>query len=63
MLARTEELLDILAVAAMRAETLAVSSPEYEALADAVAYALDLADFAYSAEVHVFTALEPLDDY
>ena len=40
MLAETEELLDILGVEAMRAETLAVSSPEYEALADAVGYAL-----------------------
>jgi hypothetical protein len=45
MLAKTEELLDMLAVAAMRAEVLVASSPEYEALADAVGYALDLADF------------------
>ena len=63
MLAKTEELMDILAMAAMRAEVLAVSSPEYEALADAVGYALDLADFAYAAEAHIFAALEPLDDY
>ncbi len=63
MLAETEKLLDILGVAAMRAEALAVSSPEYEALADAVEHALDLADFAYAAEAHVFAALEPLDDY
>ena len=63
MLAKTEELLDILGVATMRAEALAISSPEYEALADAVANALDLADFAYAAEAHVFAALEPLDDY
>ena len=34
MLAETEKLLDILGVADMRAEALAVSSPEYEALAD-----------------------------
>ncbi len=53
MLAETEKLLDILGVAAMRAEALAVSSPEYEALADAVGYAQDLANFAYAAEAHI----------
>ncbi|MDQ3912723.1 MAG: hypothetical protein M3305_13335 [Actinomycetota bacterium] len=63
MLAKTEELLDILAMAAMRAEVLAVHSPEYEALADAIGYALDLADLAYTAETHIFAALEPQDDY
>ncbi len=59
----TEKLLDILGVAAMRAEALAVNSPEYEALADAVGYALDLATFAYAAEAHIFAAMEHLDDY
>ncbi len=63
MLAETEELLDILGVEAMRADTLAVSSPEYEALADAVGYAFDLVDFIYAAEAHIFAALEHLDDY
>jgi hypothetical protein len=62
MLAKTEELMDILALATMRAEALAITSPEYVALADAVRYALDLADFAHAAEAHVFAALEPLDD-
>ena len=53
MLAETEKLLDILGVTAMRTEALAVSSPEYESLADAVGYALDLANFAYAAEAHI----------
>ena len=57
MLAETEELLDILGVEAMRAETLAVSSPEYEALADAVGYALDLVDFIYAAERRISSPL------
>ena len=59
MLVKTEELLDTLALAAMRAEELAICSPEYEALADAVGYALDLADLAHAAEIHVFASLEP----
>ena len=63
MQAETEKLLDVLGVAAMRAEALAVSSPEYEALADAVGYALDLVDFIYAAEAHIFAAIEHLDDY
>ena len=62
MLVKTEELLDTLALAAMRAEELAITSPEYEALADAVQYALDLADFAYAAQTHVFAGLEPPED-
>jgi hypothetical protein len=37
--------------------------PEYEALADAVGYALDLVDFTYAAEAHIFAAMEHLDDY
>ena len=51
-----------MALAAMRAEELAISSPEYEALADAVGYALDLADFAHTAEAHVFASLKPPED-
>ena len=62
MLVKTEELLDTLALAAMRAEELAITSPEYEALADAVGHALDLADLAHAAEIHVFTDLEPPED-
>ncbi len=46
----------------MRAEELAISSPEYEALADAVGYALDLADFAHAVQIHVFADLEPPED-
>lgn len=37
--------------------------PEYEALADAVGYALDLADFSYAAEAPIFAAMEHLDDH
>ena len=62
MLVKTEELLDTLALAAMRAEELAIISPEYEALADAVGYALDLADFAHDAEIHAFASLERPED-
>ena len=62
MLVKTEELLDTLALAVMRAEELAISSPEYEALADAVGYALGLADFAHAAQTHVFADLEPPED-
>ena len=63
MLVKTEGPLDALALAAMRAEELPISSPEYEALADAVGYALlDLADFAHAARTHVFASLEPPED-
>ena len=54
--------LDALVLAAMRAEELAITSPEYEALANAVGYALDLADFAHAAEIHVLASLEPPED-
>jgi hypothetical protein len=62
VLVKTEELLDTLALAAMRAEKLAITSSEYEALADAVGYALDLADFAHAAQTHVSAGLEPPED-
>ncbi len=62
MLVKTEELLDSLALAAMRAEELAISSPEYEALADTVGCAPDLAGFAHAAQAHVFADLEPPED-
>ena len=63
MLVKSEELLDTLALAAMRAEELAITSPEYEALADAVGYALDLADFAHAAEIDVFASLRLPGDW
>jgi protein involved in polysaccharide export with SLBB domain len=63
LLVKTEELLDTLALAAMRAEELAITSPEYEALADAVGYALDLADFAHAAEIDVFASLKLPGDW
>lgn len=56
---RVEALVDILAVALMQAENLAADSPEYEVLAETVAYALDLADLGLSAESDVFDSLEP----
>ena len=37
-------------------------APEYEALADAVGYALDLADFAHAAQIQVFADLELPED-
>jgi hypothetical protein len=63
LLVKTEELLDTLALAARRAEELAITSPEYEALADAVGYALDLADFAHAAEIDVFASLRLPGDW
>jgi hypothetical protein len=41
--ARVAALMENLAVAVMQANNLAADSPEYEALAETVAYALDLA--------------------
>ena len=48
-----------MALATTRAEEPAISSLEYEALADAVGYALDLTDFAHAAHTHAFAGLEP----
>ena len=48
-----------LAVAVMQANGLAADSPEYENLAETLAYALDLADLGLSAESPVFEASEP----
>lgn len=56
---RVEALVENLAVAVMQAEDLAADSPEYETLAEALAYALDLADLGLLAESDVFDALEP----
>jgi hypothetical protein len=46
-------------VAVMQANDLAADSSEYEALAETLAYALDLADLGLLAESNVFDALEP----
>ena len=50
MEARVEALMENLAVAVMQADNLAAEAPEYEALADTLAYALDLAESGLSAE-------------
>ena len=47
-----------LAVAVMQANNLAADSPEYEALAETLAYALDLADMGLSAESGAFDSSE-----
>ncbi len=47
-------MMDNLAVAVMQANNLAADSPEYEALAEAVAYALDLAELGLSVESKAF---------
>ncbi len=56
---RVEALMEHLAMAVMQADNLAADSPEYEVLAETVAYALDLADLGLSAESDVFDSLEP----
>jgi hypothetical protein len=57
--AKVEALMDSLAVAVMQANGLAADSPEYESLAETVAYALDLAETGLAAESNTFDALEP----
>jgi hypothetical protein len=52
-------LMENLAVAVMQANNLAADSPQYEALADMVAYALDLTEMSLSAESNGFAASEP----
>jgi hypothetical protein len=47
-----------LAVAVMQANNLAAGSPEYEALAETLAYALDLAEMGLSAESSAFDSPE-----
>ena len=59
MEARISALMENLAVAVMQANSLAADSAEYEALAEAVAYALDLADLGLSLESNAFGSLEP----
>jgi hypothetical protein len=57
--AKAEALMENLAVVVMQANNLAADSPEYEALAETLAYALDLADMGLSAESDAFGFLEP----
>ena len=59
MEARISALMENLAVAVMQAYSLAADSAEYEALAEAVAYALELADLGLSLESNAFGSLEP----
>lgn len=59
MEARVAALMDNLAVALMQANDLAADSPEYEVLAENLAYALDLADLGLSVESNAFDSLEP----
>ena len=47
-----------LAVAVMQADNLAADSPEYEALAEILAYALDLTDLGLSSESSEFDPSE-----
>jgi hypothetical protein len=57
--AKVEALMENLAVVVMQANNLASDSPEYEALAETLAYALDLAELGLSAESNAFGLLEP----
>ena len=59
MEARAEALMESFAVALMQANGPAADSPEYEALAKTVAYALDLAETGLLAESNTFGAWEP----
>ena len=58
MKTRVEALMENLAVAVMQANNLAAGSPEYEALAETLAYALDLAELGLSAESNAFDLSE-----
>jgi hypothetical protein len=56
--AKVEALMENLAVAVMQANNLAADSPKYEALAECLAYALDLAELGLLAESSVFDLSE-----
>ena len=58
MEAKVEALMENLAVAVMQANNLAADSPEYEVLAETLAYALDLAELGLSAESSAFDLSE-----
>ncbi len=55
---KVEALMENLAVAVMQANSLAADSPEYEALAETLAYALDLTELGLSAESSTFDLSE-----
>ena len=55
---RVEALMENLAVVVMQANNLAADSPEYDALAESLAYALDLAELGLLAESSVFDLSE-----
>ena len=59
MEARVAALMENLAVAVMQVNNIAADAPEYEALAETLAYALDLTEMGLSAESNAFDALEP----
>ena len=55
---KVEALMENLAVAVMQANNLAANSPEYEVLAETLAYALDLAELGLSTESSAFDLSE-----
>lgn len=55
---RLEALMNNLAVAVMQANNLAADSPEYEALAETLVYALDLTELGLSSEPNAFGSLQ-----
>ena len=55
---KVEALMENLAVVVMQANSLAADSPEYEVLAETLAYALDLAEMGLSAEASAFDLTE-----
>ena len=57
-----EQLMENLALAVMQANNLAADSPEYEALAETLAYALDLAELSLSAEENAFDSIKSPKD-
>jgi len=56
--AKVEALMENLAIVMMQANNLAADSPEYGALAETLAYALDLAELGLSAESSAFDLSE-----
>jgi hypothetical protein len=56
--AKVEALMEHLAVAVLQANNLAADSPEYGALAETLAHALDLAELGLSAESSAFDLSE-----
>ena len=59
MEAKVAALMESLAVAVMQANNLAADSPQYEALAETLAYALDLAELGLSVESDTFGSSQP----